>query len=83
MFFFLSNREIKCPVLVLTSRFDLCSMWHSWKALERGPVAIKKLTALPPLSEEIYCNNQFVTRSWPGQLHMDIRNGNKDNRPSL
>jgi len=29
--------------------------------LERGTVAIKKLTALRPVSGEIYCNNQVVS----------------------
>lgn len=58
--------------------FDLCSMWHL--ALERGPVAIKKLTALRPASEEIYYNHHFVTGSRPLQF-MEIFIGNKDNRP--
>lgn len=59
MFFSLSNREINCPGLVLTAHLIFCSMW--WSALERGPVAIKKLTALRPVSGEIYCNNQVVS----------------------
>lgn len=59
MFFCLSNRKINCSSLALTAHLIFCSML--WSALKRGPVAIKKLTALRPVSGEIYCNNQVVS----------------------
>lgn len=59
MFFCLSNREINCPSLALTVHLIFCSMF--WSALEKGPVAIKKPTALRSVSGEIYCNNQIVS----------------------
>lgn len=56
------NRKIKHLVLESAS-----CLWFGERT-----VTVKKLNGLFPLCEEIYINNWFVTRAWPGQRHMDM-----------
>ena len=50
---------VRLTVPALRSSHILSSIGRS--ALEGVPVAVKKLTALCPVSEEIYCNNQALS----------------------
>lgn len=58
MFSVFLNREIKFPSLGAQFTFDL--WFYVVINLGKGPLAIKKQTALRPLSGQIYCNNHVV-----------------------